>query len=47
MVIHDMKNPCNSTEYGINESLQMIRESIADLQQFNNNLEISMAAKLY
>lgn len=42
MVIHDMRNPCNSADYGILESLNLIRESIDDLIQFNQNLKQSL-----
>ena len=45
MVIHDMRNPCNSADYGILESLNLIRESIDDLIQFNQNLKQSLVLK--
>lgn len=41
MVIHDMRNPCNSADYSIMESLNLIRESINDLISFNQNLKQS------
>ena len=42
MVIHDMRNPCNSADYGIQESLNLIRESIDDLVKFNQTLKQSL-----
>lgn len=32
MVIHDMRNPSNSAEFGIQESLNMIKEATSDLK---------------
>ena len=45
MVIHHMRNPCNSAAYGILESLDLIRESTDDLFQFNQNLKQSLVLK--
>lgn len=39
MVIHDMRNPSNSAEFGIQESLNMIKEATSDLKQFTQNLK--------
>lgn len=42
MVIHDMRNPSYAAEFGIKESLSMVRESIDDLKQLNSNLKASI-----
>ena len=39
MVIHDMRNPSNAAEFGMQESLKLIDEALREYRQFKQQLQ--------
>ena len=45
MVIHDMRNPANAADYGMQESIKMINELKKEIEKYKKNALKNQALK--